>query len=426
MSEIAPVLDVARLLAPVSPEAPAGDDVRYDAAFDRLKLARREAEAIEMRPREEGEDVSGREAAVLAAWAAVADQSAEILRGKSKDLQATLWLAEALTRLRGFRGAMTGLSTLSGLIETYWDTFHPRIDPEDEEPLGFRVGLMTWVDERLPTVLKTAPITGPPDGYALVHYEATQKSGDEKKALIADGWPTTEQFDAALKSSSAAWVDQTLAEIETCRAAFEELVRVSDQRFIERRVLPSGAERVETLLAFGRVRETLDTAKWLVARVAKTRRPSAVANVEGTPATVDSLLSASRSDALAVATSNGSDAGWAEARNLVRQNQVAGFRAMQARLHDAQSGRDRFLRKLEFAEICLEAGVPALAFPLFDDVARTIQDRSLNEWEDRQVLLRAWKGLADCCEHLQLIVPDVDRRRQEALDQMRALSDTSS
>ena len=232
MSDVQPVLDVDRLLAPVSDAAPAGEDVRYDTAFDRLKGARRDAEDIEMRPGDEGEDSSGRESATSAAWAAVADQSAEILCAKAKDLQVALWLAEALSRLRGFRGAMTGLRVLAGVVDTYWDTFFPRVDPQDDEPLGFRVGLMTWVDGRLPVVLKTAPVTGPPDGYALIHFEATQKTGDEKKALIADGWPTTEQFDAALKASSSDWLEQTLVEIAACRAALEDLARVSDARFV--------------------------------------------------------------------------------------------------------------------------------------------------------------------------------------------------
>jgi type VI secretion system protein ImpA len=270
-------------------------------------------------------------------------------------------------------------------------------------------------------VLKTAPVTGPPDGYALIHFEATQKTGDEKKALIADGWPTTEQFDAALKASSSDWLEQTLVEIAACRAALEDLARVSDARFVERRVLASGAERVETLLAFGRVRETLDTAKWLVEKTAKTKRPPGSAGGPETQ-TVNGVPTSGA--ASVAAASNGSDGGWLEARDLVRRNQVDGLRAMQARLGEAQSGRDRFLRKLEFAEVCLEAGVTALAFPLYEDVARTIQQRSLAEWEDRFVLLRAWKGLADCCEHLRPLVPDIEKRREEALSQVKTLTDT--
>ena len=70
----------------------------------------------------------------------------------------------------------------------------------------------------------------------------------------------------------------------------------------------------------------------------------------------------------------------------MRKNQVDGLRALQARLSDANSGRDKFLRKLEFAEVCLEAGVAALALPLYEEVARIIQERTLNEWEDRTVL----------------------------------------
>lgn len=422
MSDVSPVLDVDRLLAAIPGDSPAGEDVRYDAGVDRLKVLRKEAETTETRPREAGEEVNARTSAVLAAWATIADQSVDILCTRAKDLQVTLWLLEALSRLEGFRGAMTGLRVLAGVIETYWETLFPRIEPEDDEPLGFRVGLMTWVDERLPTVLKTAPVCGPPDAYAVLHYEATQKTGDERKALIADGWPTTEQFDAALKASTSPWLEQTLSEIAACREALETLARVSDERFVTRRTLPSGAERVDTILSFGRVRETLDTSHWLVEKVAKTKRPVTAAAPQGGAATDgDGATSPA-----ALGSSAGSDGGWLEARELVRRNQVDGLRALQTRLGDAGSGRDRFLRKLEFAEVCLEAGVHALAYPLYEDVTRTIQERTLTEWEDRLLLLRAWRGLAECCDRLKVLVPNTESRGREALQQIKTLTESPS
>jgi type VI secretion system protein ImpA len=417
--EVTPVLDVDRLLAPVRADAPAGDDVRYDAAFDKLKNLRREAEAIEQGPRDAGEEVGGRNSAILAAWAQIADQAVEILAGRSKDLQVALWLLEALSRLEGFRGAMTGLRVLTGFVETYWDGFYPQPDPEDDEPLGFRVGLMTWLDERLPSVLKTAPVCGPPDGYAILHYEATQKTGDERKALIADGWPTTEQFDAALKSSPLEWLEEAVSEIAACRATVDALSRVSDEKFVSRRTLPNGNERVDTLLSFVRLREMLETAHWLVDKTAKPKRP-VTANAPAAVATPDAVT-AGASPAVAVAV--GGDGGWLGARDLVRQNQVEGLRVLQTRLRDATSGRDRFLRKLEFADVCLEAGVHALAFPLYDDVTRTIADRTLVEWEDRALLLRAWKGLAECCDRLKSLMPVAEARGAEATEQIRLLNE---
>jgi type VI secretion system protein ImpA len=421
-SAVNPVLDVDRLLAPISGDAPAGTDVRYDAAFDKLKNLRREAEAIEQRPREPDEEAGARTSAVLSAWATIADQAVEILAGRAKDLQVALWLLEALSRLEGFRGGMTGLHLLSGMVETYWDGFFPNVDPEDDEPLGFRAGLMTWLDERLPTVLKTAPVSAPPDSYALIHYESTQKTGDERKALLADGWPTTEQFDAALKNSSLQWLEQAIAEIAACREGLEALARVCDERMVSRRTLPNGNVRVDTLLSFGRLRETLDTAHWLVEKAAKPKRPATAAS-----ATASAAVSADPSSSNGAppgATLPGADGGWLEARELVRRNQVDGLRALEARLRDAGSGRDRFLRKLEFADVCLEAGMYALAYPLYDDVTRTIVDRTLMEWEDRTLLLRAWKGLAECCEKLTLLLPNTESRGREAADQIRTLTES--
>jgi type VI secretion system protein ImpA len=419
--EVTPVLDVDRLLAPVRPDAPAGDDVRYDGAFDKLKNLRREAEAIELGPREAGEEANGRNSAILASWAQIADQAVDILAGRSKDLQVALWLLEALSRLEGFRGAMTGLRVLSGFVETYWDGFYPQPDPEDDEPLGFRVGLMTWLDERLPTVLKTAPVCAPPDSYGLLHYEATQKTGDERKALIADGWPTTEQFDAALKASSLEWLEEAVSDIAACRGALETLTVLTDQKFVSRRTLPNGQERVDTLLSFVRLRDQLETAYWLVDKTAKPKRPVTVAAPAAGAA--PDAPSTDGAGGAATAVVIGGDGGWLQARDLVRQNQVEGLRVLQARLREAGSGRDRFLRKLEFADVCREAGVHALAFPLYEDVTRTIADRSLIDWEDRELLMRAWKGLAECCDRLKELMPAAQARGAEATEQIRILSE---
>lgn len=420
-ADISPVLDVDQLLAPVRGDAPAGDDVRYDAAFDKLKNLRREAEAIEQGPRDAGDDGGNRSSAILAAWAQIADQAVEILSGRSKDLQVAIWLLEALSRIEGFRGAMTGLQVLSGMVDTYWDGFYPQADPEDDEPLGFRVGLMTWLDERLPSVLKTAPVTGPSDSYTILHYEATQKTGDERKALLADGWPSTEQFDAALKNTSLDWLETAVNETSACRVALEALTKVTDERFVSRRTLPNGNERVDTLLSFGRLRELLETAFWLVDKTAKPKRPVS-ASAPASSAGPDAVAPGAAPAATGVVVSGG-DAGLVQARDLVRSNQMEGLRVLQTRLNDARSGRDRFLRKLEFADVCLEAGVHALAFPLYEDVTRTIADRTLTEWEDRALLLRAWKGLAECCERLKALVPSAESRGAEAAEQIRVINE---
>ena len=54
-----------------------------------------------------------------------------------------------------------------------------------------------------------------------------------------------------------------------------------------------------------------------------------------------------------------------------------------------QSGRGRFLRKMQLAQICISAGKEAIAQPLLEDLAAAIEAHKLEDWEDRQMVAGA-------------------------------------
>lgn len=54
-----------------------------------------------------------------------------------------------------------------------------------------------------------------------------------------------------------------------------------------------------------------------------------------------------------------------------------------------QSGRGRFLRKMQLAQICISAGKDAIAQPLLEDLAAAIEAHKLEDWEDRQMVAGA-------------------------------------
>ena len=67
-------------------------------------------------------------------------------------------------------------------------------------------------------------------------------------------------------------------------------------------------------------------------------------------------------------------------------------RAMKA----AQSGRDRFLRKLQMAELCLMVNNARLALPLAEDLSRQVDAFHLEEWEEERISARVWSVLYRC------------------------------
>ncbi len=65
------------------------------------------------------------------------------------------------------------------------------------------------------------------------------------------------------------------------------------------------------------------------------------------------------------------------------------------------SGRGRFQRKLQLAQICIAAGKDAIAQPLLDDVAAAIETHKLEDWEDRETVAGALLFLVQNSKKIQ-------------------------
>ena len=115
-------IDVGQLLQEVSSDAPCGPNLQYDSAFRELELA-----AAGKPEQSIGESViPGQDPT----WPDVKDRALELLR-RTKDLRVAVQLTHSLLRTDGIGGLSDGLSIVSGLVERYWDSVHPQLDPED-------------------------------------------------------------------------------------------------------------------------------------------------------------------------------------------------------------------------------------------------------------------------------------------------------
>jgi len=388
------------LLAPAASGAPAGGDIRRFPLFEEIKAARRDARA------NPGEPAPARRVVELLTQGLL----------QSKDLQLAVWLLEFMSRLEGYRGGATGLIVIRRLLLDYWDTLFPLIDTDDPDPLERRRALLEWVDQEVPGIIKGAPVAAPPASFGLLHYEVTQKTGEEKKALIESGWPTSERFEEALHKSTLKHLETVLADVMTCEAELAALQAVADQRF-------NTAETPGDRIVFTALKETLASARWVVERPIKQKRKE-----QGTSepaASGGDAIAAGAAFAAAGPARNGDEL-WSQAVELTRGSRVEGLRLMQAHVAAAVCGRDRFLRQLQLAELALEAGIYTLAFPVFDTLGRTIDERHLDEWEDRDVTSRVWTGLARCCELLKDQVPTAEARGKEVLAKLSSPEPTQA
>ena len=120
------MLEVEALLAPISSDQPCGPDLEYDP--DMLALQQAAAGKPE---RSVGNTVV---AAQEPDWREVGRLGTALL-GKTKHLGVATLLARSACKQGGYLGVVEGLALIRGLLERYWDTLHPALDPDDGSAL---------------------------------------------------------------------------------------------------------------------------------------------------------------------------------------------------------------------------------------------------------------------------------------------------
>ena len=126
-------IDIDMLLTELSPDAPCGENLEYDAEY----LA-----VFENAKGTPEQQIGNRvEAAVPPNWRDVVRESVELLQ-RTHDLRLALLLTEALIQANGWGGLHDGLTLTRGMLETFWDTVHPQLDPDDDLDPTQRVNIL--------------------------------------------------------------------------------------------------------------------------------------------------------------------------------------------------------------------------------------------------------------------------------------------
>jgi type VI secretion system protein ImpA len=175
------VAEPVRLLAPISADGPAGEDLRYTDVYDQVQEARRE------------DDPSLPQGVwqtklKQADWPTVGAVCAEALATRSKDLQLAAWLLEARFHLEGLPGVRSGLALLSELCSRYWEGLYPGSPDE----LGARLSPVHWLNEKFAPRLRHIPVARPASGdaqvYTVADWEEAVRRGDKgQKERIEQG-----------------------------------------------------------------------------------------------------------------------------------------------------------------------------------------------------------------------------------------------
>jgi type VI secretion system protein ImpA len=175
MSATAPLIDLDKLMIPISEDNPVGAELRYSPVdpkrgifwHDEIREAARE-NLYEQTPKQSD-------------WPKVVELTIKALAKLSKDWQIAAWLAEALVKHDRFdrlAGLRDGARLMRGLMERYWDNLYPAIDPEDGDgPLVGRINVVTALSDALSIAVKKIPLTNNQLGlsYNFLQWQESKK-----------------------------------------------------------------------------------------------------------------------------------------------------------------------------------------------------------------------------------------------------------
>lgn len=204
------MLNLERLLAPVSADQPCGDDLAFSSEIDAIVRAR------------QADDPSLEQGAWVtelkeADWKFVAKQCAQLIEKRSKDLQLAVWLAEAEARTGGLRGLADSLVLVASLCDRYWDGVYPLPDEDGHER---RIGNLAWLASRIAPLLREVALTEGQPGYALRDFDVARMHGGDQLARL----------ETAKARSSPAFFEALLRDCEHCAGALERIERSIDAR----------------------------------------------------------------------------------------------------------------------------------------------------------------------------------------------------
>jgi type VI secretion system protein ImpA len=229
------VLDFATLLAPIAGEHPTGADPRADPSpvslYQMIKEDRKAARQIETRI-DRGETVNGQPLSPPD-WQPLIDKATRLLAEKTKDMEVTAYLIEALTRKQGFAGLRDGFRLARALIEQYWDGLFPSdSDPPDVESRFSHLLQLSGIDRpgTLIVPIRKVPFTeNTSEGcFSLSHYQLAKSLSqisdpNVRQRKIDEGAVTLENIARAVSETPGAFYADLVDDINESREEFRKI-----------------------------------------------------------------------------------------------------------------------------------------------------------------------------------------------------------
>jgi type VI secretion system protein ImpA len=205
------MINAEELLKPIAEEAPCGEDLSYDVALQELETMAR------------GKEETQFSAAEPPDWKKLQARCIDLF-ARSKDLRIAVTLAATSIELDGLAGFRESLALVKGLIETYWTTVHPQLDPADDNDPLQRMNIVATLATPIGTFgdtlkilerLRALPLSksvqmGSFNLGDILRAESGSPAQGDKPV------PTTSQIEAGFRDSKPEELRQTLDLLNEC------------------------------------------------------------------------------------------------------------------------------------------------------------------------------------------------------------------
>lgn len=204
---------IERLLKPIHPKNPVGENLHYSDTYDRIRDARFSEDkniprGVWVRPLKESD------------WDLVEKLCVEALTNATKDLQIAAWLLEAWFNKYQLWGLLHGLRLLKELQIQFWDEIYPR---KDEDP-EYRLAPFEWLNHKFSNELMQIYLTFPESSeykaYTYGNYRGIVKKTPESKASkqhLKQQTVSHEDFKTARNHTSFDYFQNLLKDLKACQ-----------------------------------------------------------------------------------------------------------------------------------------------------------------------------------------------------------------
>lgn len=358
-----------RVLAPISEQKPAGDDLR--AMKDWVEIRKSRPNPNDVVDKRDWEPANP----VKTDWTKYKETVEDALCTKSKDLELGVFLTEACARVHGFVGIRDGIWTLKGLLTGFSDRgLYPL--PEEDGNLETRYGKLEWMNEKFAEVMRGIPITMRPE--PAVNYSMNYRN----EALRPNGMITVAEFESAVAVGTKEQYESLNKDLEEARAEFEEFEQVVNAQF------GSNAP------SFADAKHAFEECQVAITSILRKKQPAAGVGTGSAGAlTVPSFRFGSEGG-LAEGMVGGV---WAEAERMARSGEIdAALSTMTALAAAEANGRVRFQRKLLLADICMQTNRMKLARSILEELNELVEKHDLTAWETSDLIGAVWARLVRC------------------------------